>query len=711
MALYHGKAKSSIAPTIVDAVRIPEAFGACIVEERDRWVLWVPALLGAGIGIYFSLPVEPPVLLASGLLIVAIGTAMLFRRVPAMLWFVVVVSLMLVGFVAAQVRTALVAAPVLAKKYGPVWVDGQISDLSAHKRGQRIVLSSPRVAGLGADETPHKIRLVVGKAEPPPRVGDWVKLRAMLLPPPEPSVPGAYEFPRQAWFSGLGAVGYGVSRVVVSKASPDAAPPGVALHITAIRTDLSARVRAALPGPTGALAAALITGDRGAIPEPVVDAMRDAGLAHLLAISGLHIGLVAATIFFGVRALMAFSETMALRYPLKKIAAVAALIGAAGYLLLSGATVPTQRAFLMTAIVLAAVMLDRKALSMRLVACAATVILLLTPESLLTVSFQMSFAAVVALIASYEVLGGWLAERRLGAPLSRRLLLYLAGIALTTFIAGLATAPFALIHFSRMVHFGMAANLLAIPIMAFWIMPWAVVAVVLMPLGVAGLALAPMGWGIDALMAVAQLVAGWPGAVGLHAALPEYALPVVAVAGLWLCLWRRPWRAFGFVGLVIFLAAFVTTRPPDLLIDGQARFAAMRADDGALHFTTGRTRSFTAQTWLRRGGQAVAAKNSQFRCDRLGCIWRDGDEAIVFVKDPRALNEDCRIATILISAVPVRHGCRQPRLVIDRFDLWRNGGYAVWFQEKGLKLENVAAARGVRPWTGPLRQSNTRSDQ
>lgn len=230
--------------------------------------------------------------------------------------------------------------------------------------------------------------------------------------------------------------------------------------------------------------------------------MRDAGLAHLLAISGLHIGLVGGLLFFVVRLLLATSETLALRYPIKKWAALAAVAGSFGYLLVSGGTLPTQRAFLMLSLALLAVLIDRVAISMNLVAWAALVILMLVPESLLSVSFQMSFAAVVGLVAVYET--AVLRHARGAGPAgpARRAGLYLGAVLLSTLVAGTATAPFALYHFNRFALYGVLANLIAVPLTALWIMPWAVVAFALMPFGLEAWALAPMGLGIEAVIAV-----------------------------------------------------------------------------------------------------------------------------------------------------------------------------------------------------------------
>ncbi|MBC6417251.1 MAG: ComEC/Rec2 family competence protein, partial [Rhodospirillales bacterium] len=259
-------------------------------------------------------------------------------------------------------------------------------------------------------------------------------------------------------------------------------------------------------------------------PEALQEAYRRPGLAHLLAISGLHVGLIATIFFFSLRALLALSPSLALNWPIKKIAALVTAVLLPFYLPMVGASVPTQRACLMTLVVLAAVLLDRRAISMRLVAVAALVVLALAPESLLTASFQLSFAAVTALVAAYEV---WQLRRpgwKGGAGLRSRLLLYFLGVLASSMIATLSTAPFAAYHFHRLALYGLAANLLAVPLTAFWIMPFCLLSYLLLPLGLEQFALTPLGWGLEVLNTTAQGFSALPGATLNLPAMPLWGL-------------------------------------------------------------------------------------------------------------------------------------------------------------------------------------------
>ncbi len=686
--------------------------GRAFAAERERWPLWLPVALGVGIGMYFALPFEPSAWIGPAATVGAIAVAALLLRrdgVGARLGALVLIALATAGagFAVAQLRTAMVAAPVLAKPWGPGAVQGRVRAVEALPSGKRIVLDQVALSRLPATDTPARIRVrLAGKTAPADLApGQELRLRAALMPPPGPVAPGAFDFQRRAWFDRLGAVGYAVARPEIVRA---AEPSGASLWLADLRQRIAERVRAALPGDSGAVAAALLTGDRGAIPKSAIADMRDSGLAHLLAISGLHVGLVAGFIFLVVRGGLALLPPVALRYPIKKWAAVAALAGAFAYLMIAGATVPTQRAYLMIGLVFLAVLLDRSAMSMRLVAWAAIAILLLAPESLVTASFQLSFAAVVALVAGYEALRGRLSRwrRHNGQRLWRRPVLYVAGIALTTLIAGAATGIFAIHHFNRMALYGLAANMAAVPITALWIMPWGLASMLLMPFGLEGLALLPMGWGIDLVLAVANSVSGWPGAVALVPAMPTVGLIAIALGGLWLCLWQRPWRLAGLAGLLVGLISIGWTPPPDILVTGDGKLIAARAASGSYMLSSGRSGRFAADGWLRRAGErdrvpwpreGISA-DGRLRCDAVGCLYRVTGHRVALVRNERALAEDCWRADHVISLEPVRIACPVPGHVIDRFDLWRNGGHAVWLGADGVRVESVNQTRGARPW-------------
>jgi competence protein ComEC len=469
---------------------------------------------------------------------------------------------------------------------------------------------------------------------------------------------------------------------------------------------MSARIHAVLPGSAGAIASALITGDRGGISESDEEALRDAGLAHVLAIAGLHMALVGLGLFWTVRAALALWPRTALTWPIKKWAALAALCGAGFYLAISGAATPALRAFTMLAMMLLAILFDRPALSMRSLGFAAALLLFVAPESLIEPGFQMSFAAVASLIAVAE----WEQRRAATRPPAPSLPFvdvrrYLRGIAVTSFVGSLATLPYAAFHFDRATHYAVLGNLLAMPIMGFVVMPMAAFSVVLMPFRLDVIPLHVMSWGIAAMLAVGRSVSHLPGAVSAVAAWPVAALVLVSLGGLSVVIWRSRWRWLGLLPAMAGIALVLLARAPDIFVARDGQTVAIRGADGMLHFVQHIADEYSANEWLKRDGDARLARNAiattkdGVRCDAFGCVARmpDGYTAAAVLR-PDALREDCAGADIVISSLPLRGLCHGPKLVIDKIDVIRNGAYAIRLGDK-ITYETVQQLRGNRPWS------------
>lgn len=480
------------------------------------------------------------------------------------------------------------------------------------------------------------------------------------------------------------------------------------IRIERLRQSINRQVAAVLPGAAGAMSAALITGDQSAIPAPVMTAMRDAGLAHLLAISGFNVALVAGVLFFGFRLMLVTAGTAcggwALRHPVKKWAAVFTLVGILAYTLITGASVPTQRAFLMTAVVLTAILIDRTAISMRLVMWAALVLLLVAPESLLGASFQMSFAAVIALIAVYESSRRWVIAQRAKGGLWRKAALYFGGMVATTLVAAAATAPFATYHFNRFAVYQLVANFAAVPLTAIWVMPWATLVYLLMPFGLESWALVPMSWGVEVLIGIAETVTAWPEAVKLLPSMPGQGLALVACGGLWLCLWRSRLRWAGLLPILAGGATLLAVQPPDVLIAGEGRVFAVRDSAGRLMFPDARGgQRFLREVWQRRAGAGPqgAVEDRTLRCDSVGCLYRAQGRIVAFAYDTAALAEDCAVADVVVTWSSVRAGrCAAPPVLLDRRALLAGGGHALWLDADGaIRIETVQDTRGERPWS------------
>jgi competence protein ComEC len=477
-----------------------------------------------------------------------------------------------------------------------------------------------------------------------------------------------------------------------------AEPPGLwertGTAVEALRLAMTRRIQSVLPDSIGGIASALITGERGGITEEDEAALRDAGLAHVLAIAGLHMALVGGGVFWLLRAGLAAVPALALRYPIKKWAAAGALAASCFYLVISGASPSAMRAFVMLAMVMIAILLDRPALSMRSLALAAAVLLLARPQDIAEPGFQMSFAAVAALIAVAE----WEASRERTAPRGR-LYRWIQGIVITSLVGSLATLPFAIFHFGRATHYAVLGNLIAMPVKGLWVMPAAALSVALMPFGLESAPLHLLAQGIAVMLAMGRWVAGLPGAVSLAPAMPMAALLLITAGGLWLVIWRARWRWWGTAPVLMGVLVAWAAHPPDMLVGSDARTVAIRGSDGLLHFVKKPGDKYAARDWLRRDGDArdiaAAVGVSGLKCDGVGCVVK-GKVLIAVSLRPEALGEDCARAQVLVSAAQATN-CKGPAVMIDQKAAAEGEGWAITLSPTP-KAESVRQVRGERPW-------------
>ena len=683
-------------------LRICHAVEEGFTAERDRWFLWLPVLAGGGAGIYFSLTIEPPSWLGIAVAAPAFIVALAARLVQRLFVATLVFAAIALGFAAAQIESLAAAAPVLMHRTGPVAVEGRVLEVEPFPAGARLVIAPARIGRMANAELPLRVRIRLRDPEEAPLPGAAIAVRAVLLPPAAPTMPGAYDFQRRAYFDQIGAVGYAVGPV---RALPDGDAPAWRVKLAAIRAAATQRILAALPGRTGAIAAALITGETHAIPPGDAQAFRDAGLAHILVIAGLHMGMVAGLAFFALRLLLALIPPLALRISTKKYAAAAALLITFGYMLLSGATVSSRRSFLMTALVLLAILVDRLQLSARGLAWAALLIMFTSPFAVTGPSFQMSFAAVAGLVAFYETFRERFSAWQSGAGAVRRWGLHALGIVFTTLVSTIATTPFTVFHFNRFPVYSVAANIVAVPITGIWVMPWAMIACALMPFGWERLALVPMGWGIEAIAEIALAVTSWPGAALTLPSMPLWGLALLSIGGLWLCIWRRPWRLLGLAPIAAGYLTLLLPRPPDVLIDSESRAMAVRAADGSYLVTGAARASIAEETWTRRGAvasgppwpEAGASADGVLSCDAEACLYRARGRIVAIERRAGALAEDCGMADLVVTPAPARGACGAVP-VIDRTAIWRNGSYAIWLNPDRIGIETVRDWRGQRPW-------------
>lgn len=679
---------------------------ALVAAEQARLAPWLAVGLGSGVLAFFALPADPPaasVWVAPPLVLLAIWVGQ--RRAFAG-WLLGLAAAASLGFAVAIWHTDRQPPPLDLPRTATV-VTGRVASVDLLSEGRRLTIEAPSLDG--GEILPRHLRIRLRATDPAvPRPGDTVRVRALVRAPAAPAHPGAWDFQRFAYFSGLGGSGFALAAAEVTPG--EVAGPAFA----GLRATMEARIAAVLPGAVGAVAAALLTGGQSAIPASDLAAMRDSGLAHLLSVSGLHIAIVMGVSFGLLRLLLALVPWIALRVPAKACAAVGALaVGALAvggvYLLLTGCQVPMQRSFAMAALATLALLTGRRAISLRAWALAATAVLLVQPAAILGPSFQMSFAAVLALIAGWEWLRPRLPSTGPRARWQRRALVALFGVVATSVLAGGATTPYGLHHFGRLQLYGVVANAVAVPLTSILVMPAGMAAAALMPLGLEQLALVPMGWGVHGVLAVAHAVAAWPGAAMVAPPIPAWGLALCTAGLLWLCLWRARWRLLGVPLLVMGLASGAAVRPPDVLISADGRLIALRASDGLYFQRLSGASGLARDTWLRLYGETAERKlprqdslaGGAIDCLPGACTLRLGPDGLIAVLlrgDPP--REACATAALVVSAEPVRGACAAK--VVDRFAVWRNGPHAVWLAPAGIRVLSDREARGARPWVPPV---------
>jgi competence protein ComEC len=696
-------------PALPHAAAWRAGIEAWLEAERDQIGLWLPVALGLGIGLYFGLG-QRWMWLAAIALLGGVGTGAFAigrgGRAANIVGRGAIVALLGLGL--AWGRSVEVGAPVIARPM-VTQVSGIVieADRLPARGTVRLLIAPNAGSGNAGSGLPPQVRMSVDEENAPAGLepGARIEARARLVPPPEAALPGAYDFARVAWFRGIGATGKALGTVTVT------APPtqgGFRRWLATKRAMLTRHIEAQLAGSIGGVAAAFVTGDVGAIDQADADAMRRSGLAHLLSISGLHVAAAIGAVMFLTLRLLALSERMALHWPLHLIAAGAGALAGIAYTLLSGAEVPTVRSCVAALIVLAGLALGREAMTLRLVAVGALVVLLFRPEALAGPSFQLSFAAVTAIVALHDHprIRAFALKRDEGW--ARKLAREIASLLLTGIVVEVVLAPIGLYHFHKSGLYGAFANIVAIPLTTFFVMPAEALALLADMAGIG----APFWWvaglGLRLLLWLAQSVSALPGSVAALPSMPLGAFLAMVAGGLWIMLWRTRARRLGFVPLAAGAVWALLTPAPDLLVTNDARHLAIRAEDGRLHLLRSRAGDYVRDVLGTGAGVEEEALDLDAmpgaRCSVDACVaaivrggrtWRLLALRSRYRLDWQALTDVCRWADIVVADRRLPRGCAPQWLKLDAPALERSGGVAIVLAHR---LVRMTKAGDGHPW-------------
>lgn len=683
--------------------------------QADRWFLWSPVAFATGCAVYLALPREP--LLAFAVAVAALGIvlAVLVRRIGAGRRKLVIAATLLAflacGFAAGRVRTAAVSAPLIPR-HMTKWVQGWVVDVaSPGSGGGRLVIAPYIIDGFAPQDLPRRVRITFRNGETPPP-GSAVRVMAILNPSPAPASPGSYDFARDSYFRGIGGVGFALSQPEIVDGPKASFLLGLQLRLNAARWELAQRMAERLGPEAAGLGVAMVTGHEAWMSNDQQTALRNSGLAHIISISGVHMAIVGGFVFLLLRLMVAAWPWLALRAPGKKIAAAGALTAIAVYLLVSGAPPPAIRSAITLSVAFVAILFDRQAITLHSLAVAALLILIMQPEAVAQPGFGMSFIATAALLALAEA---WPRQvREINAPWPIRLAQrlrgwFVAGLA-ASFVAGLATGPFAIQHFNRVAVFGLPANLLSEPLSGLIILPCLALGAAAEALNLPDPFLPVAAWGIEALNALASGFSALPHAVLTAPSAPDWALPLAVLGVLWMCLWRGHAR---WLGLPAALAVSLAPRPPTpvawIAADGGG---AAVVDGASAVFLRPGVKTFASELWAKRRGLDLptdpqAARDGLFDCNRARC-WSHGASVRPRINawwTRRAPSGDdldrlCEDADILIlkAQIDLPAACHTV-VVLTPADFAEGGASEIYPTGGGWRISWAQPFRGDRPWT------------
>ena len=666
--------------------------------EAARHFNWLPVLFGVGIGLYYALPAEPPPWLLPTL--AGLAAIVMLRARP---WpFALRAALLLITFgaAAAGVATQRTHPVILHEALSPRPIAGVVDDVQHTEHGVRLTLSQVQIENAPEGvELPTRVRLSVRLKKDStlalPAIGDAIALTAALLPPMGPALPHGYDFARHFYFADIGAIGYGLPPWKIARPASDNGPYG---DFRNWRLRLTEHIIATLGVGTGGIAAGLITGDARAITEEDFEALRASNLYHIIAISGEHMVVISGVIFVSLRllALVLLPARWRFRPEVKSAAAGVALVLVTAYLFVTGVPISATRAYGMIALVLLAVILRRRVDAVRSLAITAFVMLLWAPSNLLDPGFQLSFAATLAILTLVEaVLRGGVLDK----SLLPRVLTALGTMLLISVVAEGATAFFVIAQFNNLSLYGVFANMLATSLVSLFLMPLVALFFVLLPLGLHDVALALLRYGIEALLALAHWVAGFPHAQQFVPSPPGWGVALFALGLLWLCLLQTRWRRWGVVPMALGVATLLIPTPPDMLVGVGAKQIMLRTPEGYA-LARGKASGMIPELWAYGVGQAGLPKAAapDWRCDALGCVARVRGKLVAYPADAAALTDDCARAEVIVTTLAPVHCASRGVQIVGTTALAR-GVTALWVEGERIRIEQSSDWQGRRPWS------------
>lgn len=670
-----------------------------------RLALWLAPAMGSGVLLHLALPADVPAMLLYPLIALCLAIAAALRHVDGWVFLGCVVAAIALGMASADVAIRLAKAPRIESVITKAEVTGIVRRVEGRaEKAPRILIEVTSISGL----SPPPLRLIaVGRSFETVKVGQAIAFNARLAPLPLPTHPGAYMPGFAGFFERIGGYAFIYGKPRMMELPAPSAMLNLALAIEAWRSRITQAIIERLGPNTGPVAAALVTGQRTAIPDDINREFSASGLLHVLSISGLHMALVAGGAFWLIRALLAAVPPIALALPVKKVAAIVAMLVASFYEIASGAEVATTRSYIMILVVFFAVLLDRPAITMRNLALSALVLLVIQPSSIVSPSFQMSFAATATLVAAYEhKLLPRLAtlEQPPGLRFAARIAEAILATALISILIEIALLPITLHHFHRIAWFGVVGNVLAMTVVDILVMPAAVLVLVFVNFSEAGWAISLLGFAVERMLDIARFVASFPRAVSVVQGFGTTAMLLSVFGVMWACFWRSRIAVFGLVFYLSGVGLWFTETRPDVYVSASGRLIAARDGQGLLQADGGKVDRFALSRWLEAEGDDRKSDslslNDGRSCDPLGCTLRFGQNKILAIaKRLEAVEEDCARADILLipeGATPKQ--CPFPRLILDQAAIRSAAGLTIYWRHGAPQIVSTSSSCGARPW-------------